>query len=587
MKIFNINKVFFFLFSFLFFSASCKKLDVVPPSEIAAETFWKTTKDAWYGLNACYSQLPGWDGYNELGTDNAHSHKPWEGPFELIQQNGISPESDMGYSYTSIRIQSNFMENVDKCTMDEGLRKRMKAESRFLRAFAYLQLTVLFGKVPLVTKLLPYDAAPVSRTDLATVQKFILDELADIANILPQQYDGGYLNEKGRITRAGALALRARAAIYFGNYTEAEKDAGTIISEGKHSLFRVNALNAAQQKEYTEMDQYIDFAQKGIDKDKFVKGMFSYETLWHAANANPDNPEYLVTRGYMADPQNSDWTRYIYIRPSQLKAGYSSLEPMQDLVDAYWDADGQTIRPIIPMATRKANFTVINNLVSGLDQTAYIAKVPTIDLKSYAYMAEFRNRDSRLYASILFPFKGWHETDFSGPFYYRWDPSFPLTNGNESATGYSYRKLVSLTPYQDENNIEDFPTIRYAEVLLIFAEARVQNSGWDGRVQAALNDIRDRCGMPNVPVMIPSKADALSFIRNERRIELAGEGNRFYDIRRYGAPYCATVMNNETFAPSGYSVVKKTWNDRLLLMPIPQTAIDLNPLLKNDQNPGY
>jgi hypothetical protein len=58
-------------------------------------------------------------------------------------------------------------------------------------------------------------------------------------------------------------------------------------------------------------------------------------------------------------------------------------------------------------------------------------------------------------------------------------------------------------------------------------------------------------------------------------------------MRRYGGSYSAAVMNNETFAPSGYSVVKKTWNDRLLLMPIPQTAIDLNPLLKNNQNPGY
>jgi hypothetical protein len=587
MKISKINNIFLLLLSIIILSASCKKLEVTPPAEIAAETFWKTPKDAWYGLNACYSQLPGWDGYIELSTDNAHSHKPWEGPFELIQENGISPENDMGYSYTSIRIQNNFLENVDKCTMDDNLRKRMKAESRFLRAFAYLQLTAIFGRVPLETKLLAYDAAPVPRTSLDSIQKFILDELADIANILPQQYDGSLMNEKGRITRAGALALRARAAIYFGNYVEAEKDAGTIISEGKHSLFRVTTLNAAQQKEYNEMDEYIDFAAKGINKDKFIKGMFSYETLWHAANANPDNPEYLVTRGYMADPQNNDWTRYIYIRPSQLKAGYCSFEPMQDLVDAYWDIDGKTIRPVIPMATRKANFDVINSAVSGLDQVAYIAKVPTMDLKSYAYMKEFRNRDSRLYASILFPFKGWHETDFSGPFYYRWDPSYPLTNGNESATGYTYRKLVSLTPYQDENSVEDFPTIRYAEVLLTFAEARVQNSAWDDKVQAALNDLRDRCGMPNVPVSMPSKMEALNFIRNERRIELAGEGNRYYDMRRYGAAYSRSVMNNETFAPSGYSVVKKSWNDRLLLMPIPQTAIDLNPLLKNDQNKGY
>lgn len=65
----------------------------------------------------------------------------------------------------------------------------------------------------------------------------------------------------------------------------------------------------------------------GIDKDKFVKGLFSYETLWHKENANPGNPEYILTREYMADDNNCDWTRYTYIRPSQMGSGYSSLSP--------------------------------------------------------------------------------------------------------------------------------------------------------------------------------------------------------------------------------------------------------------------
>lgn len=73
------------------------------------------------------------------------------------------------------------------------------------------------------------------------------------------------------------------------------------------------------------------------------------------------------------------------------------------------------------------------------------------------------------------------------------------SDGNESWTGYNYRKLVSLTPYQGWQSVEDYPIIRYAEVLLTYAEARVQNNGWDEKVQHALNDLRDRCGMPNVP----------------------------------------------------------------------------------------
>ncbi|MDH7464145.1 RagB/SusD family nutrient uptake outer membrane protein [Chitinophagaceae bacterium 26-R-25] len=576
---------------------SCaKKLDVIPPSNIAAENFWKTEKDAWLGLNACYSQLIGFDGYIEMASDNAHSQKPWEGPFEAIQLNAISSADDLGYSFTGVRLSNNFLEKVGSCHMDEALRNRMKAEARFLRAFTYLRLTSFFGKVALITTVLPFDAPPVPRTSVDSVQKFILNELAEVADVLPQTYDGGYPQEKGRITRSGALALRARAALYFGNFVEAEKSAALIISEksdNHHDLFRVTTLNAAQQKEANEMDQYIDFAARGIDKDKFVKGMFSYETLWHAANANPDNPEYVVTRGYIATEQQSDFQRYTYMRPSQLVSGYSSLAPMQDLVDAYWDADGKTIRPKIAPSTRAANLAAINQVVDGLGQNDYIAKVPTMNLKNYSYIGEFRNRDSRLYASILFPFKGWHETDFPGSsFYFQWYSGLPAQDDNEPTTGYSWRKITALTssfsPYPGEGwAAEDFPTIRYAEVLLTFAEAHIQNVGWDAQVQSALNDLRDRCGMANVPTAMASTQAALDFVRNERRIELAGEGNRYFDMRRYGGANCASVMNGTTYAPDGSPVVNKTWNDRLLLMPIPQHAIDLNPLLKGDQNSGY
>ena len=210
----------------------------------------------------------------------------------------------------------------------------------------------------------------------------------------------------------------------------------------------------------------------------------------------------------------------------------------------------------------------------------------TLNLKEYAYMDEFRNRDSRLYASMLFPFKGWHETDF-GTFYYRWNPSWAGSDGNESWTGYSYRKLLSLTAYSDWASMEDYPVIRYAEVLLTYAEARIQTKGWDAEVQKALNDLRDRCGMPDVPTVMPSKEAALDFVRNERRIELAAEGQRYDDIRRYGSAYCNKVMNGTVYAPNGYEVVNMTWSDRLMLMPIPQGAMDLNPLLRDDQNPGY
>lgn len=566
-------------------------LDVVPPADVAAVNYWKTEKDAWYALNACYSTLDGLDIWDEMCTDNSHSHKPWEGNFEILQQNGISTANGYGnYDFGTIRVVNNFIANVDQCDINEELKTRMKAEARFFRAMNYLDLTTKFGKVPIVTDVIAYDAPNVGRDDVEVVHTFILKELQEIADILPDSYSGGYMNETGRITRGGALALRARAALYFGNYPEAEKSARTIITEGHHSLFRLTSLNNAQQKEAKEMEDYIDFDAKQIDKDKFIKGMFSYESLWHAENANPSNPEYMVTREYMADPDKCDEMRYTYFIPQSLSIyeGYISFEPMQDLIDAYWDVDGKTMRNDITVDQRKARFNEMWNDFKEYanNQEGYYRKVQSEDIMQYDYMAEFRNRDSRLYASMLFPFKGWHET-VKGTYYFMYNPDNINEDGNESWSGYAYRKLVSLVPYDTYASADDYPVIRYAEVLLTFAEARIQNSGWDQDVQDALNDLRDRCGMPDVPVTMSSKEAALDFVRNERRIELAAEGQRYDDIRRYGKEYCAKVMNGASYAPDGSIVVNKVWGDRLMLMPIPQAAIDLNPLLKGDQNPGY
>jgi len=222
-------------------------LDVIPPANIAAESFWKDDKDAWYALNACYSGMDAVDIWDELCTDNAHSHTPWEGNYELVQQNGINASAGYGsYYFGMVRTVNNFLVNVENCNMDATLRERMKAEARFFRAMSYLDLTTKFGKVPIVTTVMDYDAPNVPRDEVEKVRAFILQELQEISEILPESYDGSSMNEVGRITRYGALALRARAALYFGNYAEAEKSAAAVMNSGKYSLFKISSLNDAQ-----------------------------------------------------------------------------------------------------------------------------------------------------------------------------------------------------------------------------------------------------------------------------------------------------------------------------------------------------
>lgn len=591
MKLSNIKNLLYV--GIIVFSFSSCSLDVVPPDALSAESYWKTQKDAWYALNEIYIYgMPDFSAgiSDEMYTDNAHSHKPWEGPFEEFQQGGITAGESSGYDYTTIRLVNNYIANVDKCEISDALKTRTKAEARFFRAWSYLNMAIKFGGVPLVTDVLAYDAPNVKRDDLQTVQKFVLDELQDISTQLPEGYAGGSeMYETGRVTKYAALALRARAALAFGNYTEAEKSANEVIHSGKYKLFTVSSLTDAQQKEAEEMAQFVDFDRLGIDKDAFVKGIFSYEGIWQGDNGSVSDPEVILSHEYMNDANDVDWARYQYLRPSQLVKGYSSYEPLPDLVKAYWNIDGKTLPQDIDVDQNAAAYdSLYNSTVQGLDQKGYIAKVPTLDLSKPSFMQQFRNRDSRLYASILFPFKGWHVTDF-GTFYYRWDPAWAGKDGNESWTGYSFRKMVATRPFDtgwgENYSYDDFPLIRYAEILLTAAESHLVNSGYDATVCSLLNQLRKRCGMPDVPTSFSTKDEALSFVRNERRIELAGEGQRFADMRRYGNDYCKKVMTGTSYAINKYVIVNKSWNDKNMLFPIPTSARDLNPLL--EQNPGY
>lgn len=579
-----------FLGMFLSVTISSCDLDVEPTSNIATETFWKTEKDAWYNLNTIYSaSVPGSVVHQESYTDDVYCQYPWESNGSTFQQNGFSALMDEGWDFSAIRKQNIFLQEVDNVPMDENLRSRFKAEVRVMRAWNYLNLTKKFGNVPLITEVLPYDAPNVKRDEASVVREFILNELTEVSNMLPEKYSGGYPNEKGRITKWAALAIKARAALYFGDYALAEKTAKEIMDSGVFSLFKINQLSEMQQKEANEMDLFIDFEKYGIDKDKFMKGLFSYEALWHNENGTPDNPEFIMTRQYMDMSGYRDWVRYTAISPNQ-QGGWSSVTPTQNLVDAYWAVDGS--EPTIPSVEARANaYKEIKadlDAYKATDEKATFTQfaldlITSGKLKDYKYIQEFRNRDSRLYASILFPFKSWYETDYGDQFVYEW-----IKNGNnESKTGFNFRKMRVLENDSD-NGCEatgDYPCIRYAEILLIFAEAHTQLSGFDTQVQSALNQLRDRCGMPNVPTNL-NKESGLELIKNERRIELAGEGFRYDDLSRYSDDYWNKHMGNvDITMPDGERIITMHWDTRMHLFPIPQTARDLNPLL--DQNPGY
>lgn len=133
---------------------------------------------------------------------------------------------------------------------------------------------------------------------------------------------------------------------------------------------------------------------------------------------------------------------------------------------------------------------------------------------------------------------------------------------------------------------QNFPIIRYAEVLLTFAEAENEVAGPSGEIYDAIDAIRLRAGMPAVNRAEVSSKEALrSLIRNERRIELAGEGFRWDDIRRWGI---SQPVMTSIYSIDNDLTQQRRYDPKFIRLPYPQTALDRNPNLMDAQEAkGY
>lgn len=258
------------------------------------------------------------------------------------------------------------------------------------------------------------------------------------------------------------------------------------------------------------------------------------------------------------------------VMPSSSYGGWSSIDPTQSLVDSYDMLNGKPI----------------TDPTSGYDPAH-----------------PFNNRDPRLAATIVYPGELYPYANNQPNYYDPIDASSPdyYSGNNNSKTGYLVKKFTShLSDYDNMWNTGlDMILIRYAEVLLNYAEAQNELVGPDPTVYAAINQVRERAGMPDVTPGL-SQDSMRQTIRHERRVEFAMEGLRWYDIQRwqigpavmpgpvYGTRLGTVNPANGATTFTGNNVLVETRifdPNKNYLWPIPQTEIDINKNLK--QNPGY
>lgn len=429
---------------------------------------------------------------------------------------------------------------------------RYPYEVRFLRAYFYFNLARAYGDVPLITKVLTEDEAnQVTRTPVAEVFDFIVKECDAIleADQLPVRYSdlvgdaaNGSSTDGGRVTKQAVMALKARTLLYWAS--------PLFTKESNSDLWR----QAAQANK-----DVIDFCTaNGISLGK-------YSEIWGTNNWQAGEMIFVRRVGDMNWPETTNF-------PVGMENGNSGNCPTQTLIDAYemqatglaWDEPG-----------------------SGYDQTD-----------------PYAGRDPRLAMTIAVNGDKWPDTNPNPLETYQGGRNgLPLAGA--TPTGYYLKKYLDKTidistSTGSGSTRHNWVTYRLGEFYLNYAEAVFNYLGsadaTDGTFTMsavdAVNVVRSRSdvNMPGFPTGL-SNDEFTEKYRRERMVELAFEGHRFWDVRRWkdGASQRSIIEMQITKNGDRYTYNRvpkpRYWDDKMYLFPIPDSEIRKNPNLT--QNPGW
>lgn len=524
--------------------SSCKKyLDVTAKDQVTDATLWSSTETGDLFLNNIYAGIPSQNTDDPLDnySDNSINGQAGKYSGDVYANSSYTPSNgpDRWGLYGNIRACNIFIDKVNASKLPDDWKTLRLAEARYLRAYFYSLLWTYYGGVPIITDVLDRNSQGDSifraRSTDAETFDFITSECKAIAGDLPLEAAAG------RATRGAALTLEGWCELFNAS----------ALKNPDNDKARW-ALAAATNKAVMDLKVYSLFPDYGQmfmeENNNNVEVIFEREHLGGTALAN--------TRTYVDGPR---WVN------GNLQS-WGQVDPTQDIVDEYEMANG------LP----------ITDPASGYDPDH-----------------PYENREQRFYQSVVYDGSVWldftmvmkqgvgsrNETDLSN-------------SSTSTKTGYYLRKGMDpryAAVYNDQNSAS-FIIFRYAEVLLSYAEAQNEAVGPDGSVYDAVNQVRARSALPPLPTGL-DQDDMRAAIRRERRIELAFEDKRWYDLIRWklaeknlnGSLHAIVIQNengkwvyNTKPAAGGQ---RTFYANKNYLMPIPQYAMDKNEKLT--QNPNY
>lgn len=571
------------LFLALFFLAACKKegfLGQTSTSNLTEETVFKDSAKTVSFLAGIYEnvgfsaaanrftygpdifhQTP--NGGIDASSDEAEVYSS-NGTTALAWETGTinaAVVTDDAYkkSYANIRSVNQLLKHLPTVPINNFVKGQMKAEARFLRAWYYAILLKHYGGVHLLgDSIYTYtDKIPASRNTYEECVNYIVSECDAAAVELPATQSGV---DYGRASKGACLALKARVLLYAAS-----------------PLFNGQSLTG------TSNDAVLGYPT--FDKERWKKAQDAASAVISLGtyNLNVDNStpgigfQNLFTLRYNTEyifqlmrPTNNVDLEDLFQPPS--RTGKNGAFPLQGLVDAF------------PMSNGKA----ITDPTSGYDpQAPYAGRDPRLDFTVIRDQTSLQNRLVSGFSPVNI---------FLGS--YNGIPSGPDAVHAGTTTGYYTNKMLSPNAVAQDiahrtNRV--LPLIRFAEVLLNYAEAANEYSGPTSLVYDAVNAIRQRAGLN--PYQLPaglSQAQMRLAIQNERRIELAFEEHRFWDVRRWKIAEqtdniqttgMEVIRKGNTANYKIFNVRKRNFRKAMYLWPLPQTEVAKSPELI--QNPGY
>ncbi|MDR1517253.1 MAG: RagB/SusD family nutrient uptake outer membrane protein [Dysgonamonadaceae bacterium] len=600
------------LFAAIWLSSCDDYLDKLPEGDMTIEDVFEnyTTAKRWLantymhlpaelnymcGLSDTWARNPFTAGCDEMeiAYGGAASHYLNNGSINSTNSYSISPV--WNECFMGVRKANIFLENIDNTPLPEEtnaveftetIRNQWKGEAYVLRAFAYYQLVRTYGPMPITDHVLSTsgDYTTVKRNTMEECIQFIVDDCDRAIALLPVRFTGENI---GRCSGGAAMALKARVLLY----------AASPIYNG-HAHFRDFVDNDGVNLFPTSYDagKWSKAAQAALDC------IVALESAGHKLY-NADLPDYVnnyrnIHQKLYNDEwifwRNVEWYNHLDNCGSILSLkGFSILNPTQEMVDAYLMANGQV--PITGYTNNGLTPTI--NTASGYEETGYIAAEGSGGWCPAGVRKMYANREPRFYASIKFTGQRWLGTTCD--FWYTGKDGRKGAGSDYCKTGYLIAKIINpnANPATGQGyERKAWLFMRLAEIYLNYAEAINEAEG-PAKAYPYVNRIRARAGIPDLETGL-SKDQMREAIHRERRIELAFEGQRYWDVRRWGTAekteslpihsmniMAGTGLQDDAF----YERVKcedRVFEKKHYWFPIPQSEVNITER-SLVQSPGY